>query len=186
VCTLVVASVIGWSAGAVAQPVVHREGEYTGVVPGQKQDGQPRRTLGKATLSWIGFAAKDGGAEVFFQSPSKFEVTQELQGDVLVVTLSDVTRQVSNTRRPIDTRYFDNPLSRISTKPVRRSGKRGTIRGIAVRIEFKNRKDARPGTLRTATEADGMFYAYLSFPEGADAAPAPEDPPDVGSDDEQP
>jgi hypothetical protein len=39
-----------------------------------------------------------------------------------------------------------------------------------VRITFKSPKDARLAALRTATEADGMFYAYLSFPEGADPA----------------
>ena len=29
--------------------------------------------------------------------------------------------------------------------------------------------------MRTATEADGMYYAYLTFPEGTDA-PAPAAP----------
>ena len=45
--------------------------------------------------------------------------------------------------------------------------------GITVRITFKNPKDAREGTLRTATEADGMYYAYLSFPEGTPVASDP-------------
>jgi hypothetical protein len=175
----------GGSASARAQPVVHKEGEYTGVSPGKAPETPtaPRRAPGKGALSWVGFAAKDGGAEVFFQSATKFEVSQEVEGTTLVVKLSGLTRQVTNTRRPIDTRFFDNPLARITAQPGARAkrSKRANRsklggRGIDVRIVFKNPKEAKPGTLRTATEADGLFYAYLSFPEGADSGVIPSSP----------
>lgn len=149
---------------AQAQPVVRREGEYTGVRPGQPSPDHKRRPLPKGTLSWIGFQPKDGGAEVFLQSPSKLEVEQRLEGSTLVVYLPGLTRLVANARRPIDTRFFDNPLARITAKAVRRKGKRG----VEVRIWFKNPKQAKQGALRLATEADGLFYAYLAFPEGAE------------------
>jgi hypothetical protein len=179
---LVLATVLGVSATAVAQPVVHKEGEYTGVTPGKAPEaGEKKRPAPKGTLSWVGFAAKDGGAEVFFQSATKFEVSQELSGSTLVIHLTGLTRQVTNTRRPIDTRFFDNPLARITAQPGKRA-KRGK-RSIDVRIVFKNPKDARQGTLRTATEADGLFYAYLSFPEGADSATVPDDAPAGGASD---
>jgi hypothetical protein len=46
-----------------------------------------------------------------------------------------------------------------------------------VRITFKNPADAKPATTRTATEADGMHYVYLTFPPGtASAAPSMADP----------
>jgi len=176
---LVLATVLGvsgFSAGAMAQPAVHKEGEYTGVSPGKPPpESGARRAVGKGALSWVGFAAKDGGAEVFFQSATKFDVTQEVEGGTLVVKLSGLTRQVANTRRPIDTRFFDNPLARITAQPGKRASKksRSKARGIDVRIVFKNPKEAAPGTLRMATEADGLFYAYLSFPEGADSAVIP-------------
>jgi hypothetical protein len=180
---LVLATVLGvsgFSAGAMAQPAVHKEGEYTGVSPGKPPPesapaSAPRRAVGKGALSWVGFAAKDGGAEVFFQSATKFEVIQEVEGTTLVVKLAGLTRQVTNTRRPIDTRFFDNPLARITAQPGKRSSKRSKskARGIDVRIVFKNPKEAAAGTLRMATEADGLFYAYLSFPEGADSAVIP-------------
>jgi hypothetical protein len=166
---LALAMVLGAAsqARAQAQPVVHREGEYTGVVPGEATETKrPRRAVKKATLSWVGFSARDGGAEVFLQAPSAFTISQEVEGSALVVHLAGLTRQVTNTRRPIDTRFFDNPLARIVAQPARRGKKRG--RGIEVRITFKNPKDARAAALRTATEADGFFYAYLTFPEGAD------------------
>lgn len=174
---LVLATVLGAASSAFAQPVVHKEGEYTGVVPGKVPDAtggkvEKKRAVAKATLSWLGFSAKDGGAEVFFQSPTKFEVNQRMEGQVLVVQLAGLTRQVTNTRRPVDTRFFDNPLARITAQP-KRTGKRG--RAIEVRVVFKNPKDARQATVRTNTEADGLFYAYLSFPEGADSAVVPSD-----------
>lgn len=151
----------------------NREGEYSGVIPGQKPDastkpGKPKRPPPKDTLTWIGFEAKDGGAQLFFQAIGPFQVTQKVVGSTLVATL-DLSKLGANTWRRVDTRFFDNPLSGVVAKAVRR----GKSRGIEVRINFKNPKDAREGTLRTGTEADGMFYAYLAFPEGTPAATAP-------------
>lgn len=163
---------VAWAQPAPRAPAVHKEGEYTGVVPGQAAgEGAPRRALRKGTLSWVGFMAKDGGAEVFFQAPGAFEVEQRLEGSTLVVRLAGLTRQLPNTRRPMDTRFFDNPLARVAARAARRSGKRPA--GIEVRISFKDPKWARQGALRTKTEADGLFYAYLSFPEGAEGAEPP-------------
>jgi hypothetical protein len=154
----------------------HREGEYGGVAPGQKADpaarpARPKRPPPKGTLTWIGFEAKDGGAQVFFQSVAPFEVTQHVEGTSLVVHLT-LTRLAANTWRQIDTRFFDNPIAGMVARPVRAShgSKKHAAQsaGIDVRVSFKNPKDAREATLRSAAEADGMHYAYLSFPEGAE------------------
>lgn len=163
---------------AVAQPKAepqgpHREGEYGGVVPGVKpdtKDGKKAKKPTKGTLSWIGFEAKDGGAQLFFQSVAPFEMSQRVEGSTLVVTLS-LSRLGQNTWRQVDTRYFDNPLSMIVAKKKKK--------GIEVRITFKNPKDAKEGSARTSTEADGMYYAYLSFPEGTPDANAPKPADDV-------
>jgi hypothetical protein len=156
------------SAKLSGQP--NAEGDYGGVAPGTNQDPRtrPKQAAIKGTLSWLGFASKDGGAEVFFQSAAAFEIDQRVDGGVLSVRLRGLTKQVANTRRAIDTRFFDNPLARISAKVVK-----GKTPGIDVRITFKNAKDAKVGTMRTATEADGFFYVYLSFPEGAEQSAAP-------------
>jgi len=169
-------------AAPVYADELHREGQYGGVTPGEVQPrdpsstpARPRRPPPRGTLSWIGFSAKDGGAEVFFQSIAPFEVSQHLEGGALIVHLG-LARLGHNTWRQVDTRFFDNPLSGIVARTV------GAVRatkahpahgaGIDVRIAFKSPKDAREATLRTATEADGMYYAYLAFPEGADSRPA--------------
>ncbi|MGH9884497.1 MAG: hypothetical protein ACREBE_03155 [bacterium] len=171
----------------------HREGEYGGVTPGQTQPQnttvshgtrpiKPKRPPPKGTLTWIGFEAKDGGAEVFFQSVAPFEISQRLDGGALVVHLA-LPRLGHNTWRQIDTRFFDNPLSGIVARTVGAAratkDRAGHGAGIDARIAFKNAKDAKEGTVRSATEADGMYYAYLRFPpgtEGAVTAPSAAEP----------
>ncbi len=163
-------------------PAPHPEGTYGGVVPGQKSEpsstrsAKPKRLPSKGTLSWIGFEAKDGGAQLFFQSVAAFNVTQQVIGNHLHVYLS-LPRLGQNTWRQIDTRFFDNPLVGVIARPTRAAkatkDRPGHGAGIEVRVSFKNPKDAKDATFRTATEPDGMYYAYLAFPEGADAAVQP-------------
>lgn len=168
---------------ALAEPAPHGEGEYGGVVPGQtakpdtaQRPRKAKRPPPKGTLTWIGFEAKDGGAQVFLQSVAPFEVTQHLEGSTLVVHLS-LTRLGHNTWRQVDTRFFDNPLAGMTARAVRaaRASKDHPAHGagIDVRVTFKNPKDAKEGSLRMATEADGMAYAYLTFPEGAEQPQPP-------------
>jgi hypothetical protein len=166
----------------------HKEGEYGGVTPGSKPDlrNQPRPS--KGTLSWIGFEAKDGGAQLFFQSGGQFDVVQHVEGATLVAYLS--LRQLGhNIWRQIDTRYFDNPLAGVVARNVgaARASKDRPAHGagIEVRITFKNPKDAREGTMRTATEADGLYYAYMTFPEGAEPSKKPDEPTTSTKDVEQ-
>lgn len=174
------------AASASADNGPHKEGEYSGVTPGEAQPrdpavrpAKPKRPPPKGTLTWVGFEAKDGGAEVFFQSVAPFEVAQHIEGGTLVVHLA-LTRLGHNTWRQIDTRFFDNPLSGIVARAVgatRASKARpGRAAGIEARITFKNARDAKEAAVRTATEADGMYYAFLKFPEGT-GAPAAAKPP---------
>jgi hypothetical protein len=160
-------------------PGPHREGEYGGVVPGQPTNnpggkpGKPKRMPPKGTLSWIGFEAKDGGAQLFFQSVAPFDISQHFEGATLVVHLS-LRRLGQNTWRQIDTRFFDNPLAMVIARAVGASratkSRPATGAGIDVRITFKNSKDAHEGTVQASkAEADGMVYAYVTFPEGADS-----------------
>lgn len=169
---------------ALADKTPHKEGEYGGVAPGQPTKPEPgkpqkaKRRPSAGTLSWIGFEAKDGGAQLFFQSPGPFEVSQHLEGATLVVHLG-LQRLGANTWRQVDTRFFDNPLSGIVARAVRasRATKEGPAHaaGLEVRIAFKNPKDAREGAMTTRTE-DGMSYVYLTFPEGSGDAATPKTP----------
>lgn len=144
------------------------EGEYGGVQPGQAKKPEPtkkpRRPPPKGTLSWIGFETKDGGSEVFFQSAAPFQVSQRVSQGAVVITLSGLTRLGHNTWRPIDTRFFDTPIAGITAR------KKG--RTVEVRVAFKTAKEAAQGTVRTATEADGMYYAYVTFAGGGGSGAA--------------
>jgi hypothetical protein len=163
---IVAAVLAGGAANAVADEQ-HKEGAYGGVTPGQgsgAHDGgkHAKRPPPKDELTWIGFAAKDGGGgELFFQAPAAFTVSQSVVKGEVVLVLEGLHRQGRNLRRPLDTRYFDAPIARVTARPVGARG--GHKSGIEVRIAFKTAKDAHEAAIRTATEADGMFYAYLDF-----------------------
>jgi hypothetical protein len=163
----------------------HAEGQYGGVTPGEPaahdaSATKPKHLPAKGTLTWIGFAAKDGGAEVFFQSVAPCALRQRVEGGSLIVHL-DLPRLGHNTWRQVDTRFFDNPLAGIVARTVSavRATKAHPARaaGIEAKIAFKNAKDAKDATVRTVTEADGMYYAYLTFGEGTEAVGPGDAPP---------
>ncbi|HVK73549.1 MAG TPA: hypothetical protein VM734_09520 [Kofleriaceae bacterium] len=161
---------------ALAQPdapegTPKREGEYGGVSPDAgpgEAKGKKVKAPPKQTLTWIGFTAKEGGAsELFFQAAQGFGVQQRVEGGTLVVVLEGLPRQARNTRRPLDTRFFDTAIAGVTAKPVRatraRKGKPAHPAGIEVRIAFKDPNDAKVASLRVETGTDGMSYAYLGF-----------------------
>ncbi len=151
------------AASAAPSGPPHKEGEYGGVTPGEAADSdkpaRPKHPPPKGTLTWIGFEAKDGGADVFFQSVAPFTVSQHVEGATLVVYLS-LPHLGHNTWRQIDTRFFDNPLAGVIARTVGAAkaskDRPAHAAGIEARIAFKNAKDAREAAVRTATEADGM------------------------------
>ncbi|HEY0254676.1 MAG TPA: hypothetical protein VGC41_24285 [Kofleriaceae bacterium] len=143
----------------------HSEGDYSGVKPGVPPL-KPGKKPAKGTLSWIGFEAKSGNAEIFLQSVAPFEVSQHVEAGALVVDLAGLDRLGQNTWREVDARFFDTPVARITAKRVGAS--RAHKSGIELRVTFKTPKDAHEAAMRSASEADGMYYQYLSF---AGAAP---------------
>jgi hypothetical protein len=165
--------------GVKLQPT-HDEGDYGGVVPGQPHKAdtgkRPKKPPPKGTLAWIGFEEKNGGSELFFQSIAPFEVSQRVDGGSLVLELGGLHKLGQNTWRPIDTRFFDTPIARVVARRASAAkGKNSHPADVEVRITFKNPKDAAQAAVRTATEQDGYFYAYLTF-GGADVQPAAQEP----------
>ncbi len=174
-CSVILASLwlggLGVTSLARADAPQHPEGAYGGVTAGQgsaateapgDREKRKHRPPAKDELTWIGFAAREGGGgELFFQAPAAFTVAQRVEKGEVVLVLEGLHRQVKNLRRPLDTRYFDAPIARVVARPVGARG--GHKAGIEVRIAFKSAKDAHEASVRTATEADGMFYAYLDF-----------------------
>ncbi|KAB2891481.1 MAG: hypothetical protein F9K40_18915 [Kofleriaceae bacterium] len=181
---LTLAALLVAAAPAAAQPaegsVIRKEGEYGGVTPGEapEKGAKPAR-VAKKSLNWLGFTpAEDGSAELFFQAVDPFTVSQRMEGATLVVLLEGLKKQARNTRRPLDARFFDTSVARVTAKVVRakraKRGSAGHPAGVEVRVTFKDKKDAREGTVRTEKGADGMFYAYLSFPPPATPGQIPD------------
>lgn len=167
-------------ANSVAiSPVAQQgEGAYGGVTPGEPNPDRkkPKRPPSKGTLSWIGFEAKNGNAEIFLQSVAPFEVSQHVDHGALVVDLNGLDKLGQNTWREVDARFFDTPVARITAKRVGAArGKNAHPAGLEVRITFKNATDTHEAAVRSANEADGMYYQYLSF-TGAGGGVAPSAP----------
>jgi hypothetical protein len=149
-----------------------REGDYSGVSPGEPAASAAKKVkAGASTLTWVGFAAQDsGGAQIFFQGTSRFSASQRLEGTTLVVDIEGLRRMATNTRRPLDTRFFESSVARVTAKAVRarKKTRKAPARkaGIEVRITFKSPADAREGNLRQETAPDGTFVIYLDLGTG--------------------
>lgn len=161
-----------------------REGEYGGVKPGvlpRNASGRPVKGARPGTLTWVGFQDEGGVAKIFLQAAGEFSYSQRVEGSTIVIHLEGIKRLALNVRRPVDTRFFDTPVSRITVKKVGRrkasKGRPARKAGYEVRIALKRGEAAREVPARTATEADGMFYLYLDVGPSGAAAPAEEPAP---------
>jgi len=175
------------AAPAAAQPEGPRtkqEGEYGGVnpeaPPAPPDPGarhRPRKPPPKKTLTWIGFVDRPGGgAELFFQAATPFTLGQHVEGKTLVIFLDGLTRQAHNTRRALDTRFFDSPIARVKARAVgavkgrkARKGhpaRAGHPAGVEVRVTFKDPRNVAAGAVRSEQGKDGMHYVYVGFGSG--------------------
>jgi len=161
--------------------VQRQEGEYGGAWPGHP----PRAHAGKnvkppkaGTLAWVGFQA----GTIFLQSGSAVTYTQHVDGKQLVVHLTGVKRFGRQVARALDTRFFETPISRVKVTKVKkrkaRKGKPARAAGVEVRISFKDPTTVGEASIRSATEADGLFYVYLDFGPGGGGGPAMPDAPE--------
>jgi hypothetical protein len=151
-----------------------RVGEYSGVEPEKDAPPRPRPRHGKFPLvTWIGFQPQDGGSSrVFIQLDRDVTHHESVRGDVLVISLDGARYANTNARRPLDTRFFETAVARITTQPARRKkGARGS--GVEVAIHFKNAGDARGLEPAKNIGKDGMVYLMFEVgPPGAAPAKA--------------
>jgi hypothetical protein len=163
-------------AGPGADGAHHDEGQYGGVDPAGTPSPDARIARPPAnTLGWVGFRATDGIAVVFFQAAQPFTITQRVEAGQVVVALDGLIHQARNTRRPLDTHFFDAPIARITATTTRskraRRGHPAHVAGVTVRIGFQAGAPVTEGVVTTATEKDGLFYTYLTFPASAPPPP---------------
>jgi hypothetical protein len=138
-----------------------RAQNYEGVVPGSDTipDAIAAAPGGAALVTWPGFQMlPDGGSRVFVQT--SVEVTPELkrdgQGDNWQVLLAHVALPPGNARRPLDTHFFNTPVTSIRT----------LARGQGVVVLLAMRAKLKP-IVRTERAQSGYFFTYLEFPAGS-------------------
>lgn len=143
----------------------HAVGEYAGVVPGRGNAPPrsravrrtPRRGRTARLLTWPGFQARPNGASRFFVQVSDAVQTDVQRTDGRVEVVLRQTRvHLRNSRRPLETRFFNTPVTRAT---VERRGRHDLA------IVFNMRGDATP---RVYTEAgqNGYHFVFIEFPEG--------------------
>jgi hypothetical protein len=148
------------AAGAASGP-----GAYRGLNPGEAASRKPRRP---DRLTWVGFQPKDDGTStLFLQLSSEVPFAQEVTNGKLVVKLEGARYGNPNTRRRLDTRFFEGALQQVTSKAVsRRRARRDQperTAGIELTISFKNPADAGEARAEMRQEEDGFHYLYLNF-----------------------
>lgn len=140
-------------------------GNYRGLNPGESASRKPRRPN---RLTWVGFQPKDDGTStLFLQLSSEVPFTQQVQNGKLVIKLDGARYGNPNTRRRLDTRFFEGALQQVTSKGVsKRRARRDQperAAGIELTISFKNPADAREARAEMRQEEDGFHYLYLQF-----------------------
>jgi hypothetical protein len=137
-----------------------RADPYQGVTPGGTHDPPRSEAVFRTSqplMTWPGFQMlPGGGSRVFIQvsSEPRFETRDE--PGRFVILLEGTGVHLRNTRRPLETRYFNTPVKRVR---VERRGKQ-----VAVILEL--RAEAAP-RVRTKAGPDGRFhYVLVDFPAG--------------------
>lgn len=155
----------------------HDLGEYAGVKPGGEQLPAIPATPGArpAAITWPGFQMRpDGSSRVFLQTTVPLTTQTENTGDQVIVELGAAQIAGQTNALPLDTRFFNTPVTKIHLKRVK--GR--------VQLVLTMRAPATP-TVTSERAASGFHFLYIDFPAGSytatplgpDAPPAPDEPP---------
>lgn len=133
---------------------------YVGVVPGRPTvpshlRGRPGAT--PTVVTWPGFQPRaDGASRFFLQLTSRAEYSVHAEPGRYVVTLRGVRIPDRQTRRTLDTRFFDTAVLRAH---VERRGRRDAA------FVFELRADVTP-VVSLGVAPGGYTYIYVEFPPG--------------------
>lgn len=151
-----------------------RADPYKGVTPGSAEEPPRSKRVRKAKvhlMTWPGFQMRPGGgSRVFLQTSRKPKFETSRKPGRFVVLLEKTRVHLRNNRRPLETRYFNTPVTRVKVK------KRG--KDLAIVLEL--RAEVRPKVTTKADPKGPFHYLFVDLPagqwiEGASAAPAEEE-----------
>ncbi len=133
-------------------------GSYAGVTPGSGNlpPRAPAQPGASQLMTWPGFQERPDGASRFFVQTTQ-PVTHEMrreQGRV-VILLRNTQLHLRNNRRPLETRYFNTPVSRARIER----------RGHDLAFVLEMRADVTPSVSEQPAE-NGYHYLFVEFPSG--------------------
>ncbi len=160
------------SEDAAPPPDRSHEGTYQGVAPDGAPVGRKPRPGRTPKVTWLGFQPQaDGSARVFVQLDRDVAHPQQVVEGTLVISLAGARVAHSNSRRALDTRFFDTAIDRVAIEPAkRRSGSRRAARGLELVIRFKKPAEARELEASMRASKDGFTYLMVDVPRSAGTA----------------
>jgi hypothetical protein len=146
----------------------HPLGTYAGVVPGASAaPAVPvAKTESKAMITWPGFQMRqDGTSRVFIQSTTALTPQPTAAGPRFSVYLPGAKVAGNTNRLPLETRFFNTPVSRVNIE-VQRDG---------VTLVLDLRAEVSP-VVSSERGPAGYYFLYIDLPKGTfvkTPAPAP-------------
>ncbi len=135
-------------------------GSYAGVAPGSGNTA-PRSPSpggqGPLLMTWPGFQQRpDGASRFFLQTTAPVQVEQRTEEGRFVLLMKNTGLHLRNNRRPLETRYFNTPVSRAT---VERRG-----RDLALVLDLRAPVTPMVSQERAGT---GFNFVFLEFPAGS-------------------
>ena len=144
-------------------------GVYAGVEPGE---AQPPPAFGRVTrrraargrrseiLTWPGFSPLgNGGSRFFVQTITPVVPELSVEQGRVVLLFRNTTIHLTNSRRWLETRFFNTPVLRA------RLERRG--RHMALVMLLRPGVSLRPAVSSEAAPGANFHYVYIDFPPGA-------------------
>jgi hypothetical protein len=136
----------------------HPLGTYAGVVPGASSaPAVPvAKTETKPVITWPGFQMRqDGTSRVFIQSTTALTPQPSAAGSRFSVYLPGAKVAGNTNRLPLETRYFNTPVSRVNIE-VQREG---------VTLVLDLRAEITP-VVSSDRGPTGYYFLYIDLPKG--------------------
>jgi hypothetical protein len=143
---------------AVERGPGHAAGTYTGVAPGGTlaKDVPASVTKTPATITWPGFQMRaDGTSRVFIQSTTPLSTQPSAAPGKFMVNLPGAHVLSGTNRLPLETRYFNTPVTRVMLNTNRE--------GAQLILEM--RADVTP-QLSSERGSSGYYFTYIDLPKG--------------------
>jgi hypothetical protein len=137
----------------------HAAGVYMGVVPGAATPPPAAVRVSKAgnTITWPGFQMRpDGSSRVFIQSTARIEPQPTAAAGKFVVHLPGARVAANTNRLPLDTRFFNTPVTKVSLSVDRA--------GATLALEL--RSDVTP-QISSERDGSGYYFTFIDLPKGS-------------------